>query len=70
MTKPSQRHSTHVQSTKPGEPVTSESSEPQASGVRDKGERRMWIALLLWTLVFVLLFMWLLVNLIIGLFRR
>lgn len=69
MTKPSQRHSTHVQSTKPGEPPLPAESEPPPPLAREKGERRMWIALIVWTVVFVILFLILLWMLVVALFR-
>jgi hypothetical protein len=69
MTKPSQRHSTHVQSTKPGEPPPPAPPEKPAAG-REKGQRGMWVALILWTVVFVVLFLILFVNLAFTLFRK
>lgn len=75
MTKPSQRHASHVQPEKPPAadktvPTTDAPTEPLPSIQTDKARGRLWLALVIWTFVFGFLFVYLLIDLVLSLFRR
>lgn len=74
MTKPSQRHSSHVQPEKA--PVAENAlplaapTEPPPSIQSDKARGGLWLALVIWTFVFGFLFVYLLLDLVFSFFRR
>jgi hypothetical protein len=76
MTKPSQRHSSHVQAEKapaaekglPADPKTP--AEPTPSIQSDKARGGLWLALVIWAFVFGFLFVYLLYDLVFSFFFR
>jgi len=75
MTKPSQRHAGHVQAAKPeaenkAPSSTNSPGEPVPSIQSERARSRLWIALVVWTFVFGFLFVYLLIDLVLSLFRR
>jgi hypothetical protein len=75
MTKPSQRHGSHVQPErkdavdKPA-PTLAAPGETTPPVQNDKARGGLWFALVIWTFVFGFLFVYLLIDLIISLFRK
>jgi hypothetical protein len=74
MTKPSQRHASHVQPEKPEAvdkslPTPAAPTEPVPSIQTEKARGRLWLALVVWTFVFGFLFVYLLIDLVFSLFR-
>jgi hypothetical protein len=76
MTKPSQRHSSHVQ---PDKAEAADKMLPDVTPappgatpiVRSENARgRLWLALHIWTFVFGFLFVYLLIDLVVSFFRR
>jgi hypothetical protein len=74
MTKPSQRHSSHVQ---PDKPETADKTLPTAAAPdpvpsiqTEKTRGRLWLALVVWTFVFGFLFVYLLIDLVLSLFKH
>jgi hypothetical protein len=75
MTKPSHKHTGHVQAQKP------ESAEKPSSAVEpspvaptpptnEKARGGLWLALMIWAFAFGLFFVWLLLDLLFSFFRR
>ena len=73
MTKPSQRHSSHVQQDKPDTAEkslpTTAAPDPPPSIQAEKARGRLWLALVVWTFVFGFLFVYLLIDLVLSLFK-
>jgi len=68
------RHSSHVQPEKPEAvdktiPASVAPTEPPPSIQTDTARGRLWLALVVWTFVFGFLFVYLLIDLVLSLFR-
>jgi hypothetical protein len=75
MTKPSQRHASHVQAEKKDAVEQPVPPSPAPAGTTPstqsyQGPSGGWFALVIWTFVFGFLFVYLLIDLVVSLFRK